>query len=284
MKRFSYLLALLCILAPAAVFADPVVGMAQPWQLNFLAPHSPVMTKLYDLHYYLLIVITCVSLLVLGLTAYIIVRFNRKANPVPSTTSHNTMIEIIWTVIPIMILVAIAVPSVRYHYFIERVPDAAMTLKVTGNQWYWSYQYPDQGGFSFDSYMLSDADAKAKGEPRLLGVDNRVVLPVNTNIRVQLTASDVIHAWAVPSFGVKRDAVPGRLNESWFSADAEGIYYGQCSELCGKGHGFMPIVVEVVAQEKFDAWVAEKQKAAGIVPAAAPAPAKKHATPPVVLE
>jgi cytochrome c oxidase subunit II len=279
MKRFSYFLALLSIAIPAASFAEPVVGMAHPWQLNFQAPHSPVMEKLYDLHSVLLVIITAVSLLVLALTLYIIVRFNRKANPVPSKTAHNTMIEIVWTVIPIIILVGIAIPSVRNHYFMERVPEAAMTLKVTGNQWYWSYQYPDQGGFGFDSYMLSDADAKAKGEPRLLGVDNRVVIPVNTNIRVQLTASDVIHAWAIPAFGVKRDAVPGRLNETWFSANKEGIFYGQCSELCGKGHGFMPIAVEVVSQEKFDAWVAEKQKAAGITPAA---PAEKTETKPAV--
>lgn len=270
MKRFSSLLALMCLGIPTAGLADPVVGMAHPWQLNFQMPHSPVMEKLFHLHSILLVIITAVSLLVLALTLYIIVRFNRKANPVPSTTAHNTMIEIIWTVIPIMILVGIAIPSVRGHYFMERVPEAAMTLKVTGNQWYWNYQYPDQGGFAFDSYMLSDEDAKVRGEPRLLGVDNRVVIPVNTNVRVQMTAADVIHAWAVPSFGVKRDAVPGRLNETWFKADAEGVYYGQCSELCGKGHGFMPIVVEVVSQEKFNAWVADKQKAAGIAPAGAP--------------
>ncbi len=272
MKWFLPIFALFCAAAPAAVYASDVVGMAQPWQLNFQPAHSPVMQRLWALHDYLLVVITLVSLLVLALTLYIMLRFNRKANPVPSTTTHNTKLEIIWTTIPILILVSIAIPSVRNHYFMAQVPEASMTIKVTGYQWYWGYQYPDHGGFSFDSYMLSDADAKAKGEPRLLGVDNRLVVPVDTNVRVQLTAADVIHSWAVPSFGVKRDAVPGRLNETWFRAEEEGVYYGQCSELCGKGHGFMPVVVNVVSQEKFNAWVAEKQKAAGIVPTVSPSP------------
>ncbi len=260
--------------AVSARAADaPVVGMAAPWQLNFQAPHSPVMEKLYHMHTALLWTITGVSVFVLALTIYIALKFNRKANPVASTTTHNTMLEIIWTTIPILILIAIAIPSVRAHYFMEEEPENGITLKVTGRQWYWSYEYPDHGNFGFDSYMLSDEEAEKAGKPRLLAVDNPVVVPVNTPVRVLLTGADVIHAWAIPAFGVKRDAVPGRLNETWFEATQEGVFYGQCSELCGVKHGFMPIAVEVVSQEKFDAWIADQQKAAGIAPAALKAPA-----------
>lgn len=250
-----------------------IVGMAHPWQLNFQAPQSPVMEKLYEGHMWLLYLITAVSLFVLAVMIYIVVKFNRKANPNPASFTHNVKLEVIWTVIPIVILVFIAVPSVRTHYFMETAPEEAnaMTLKVTGKQWYWTYQYPDHGGFEFDSYMLSDEEAAKAGEPRLLGVDNRVLVPVNTPVRVLLTGGDVIHAWAIPAFGVKRDAVPGRLNESWFTAKKEGVYYGQCSELCGKLHGFMPIAVEVVSQERFDAWIAAKQQEAGIEVTAEPA-------------
>lgn len=245
---------------------EPAVRIfnAEPWQLNFQPPQSPIAHKLDGLHDFLLIIIFAVSIFVLLLMIYIIVRFNRRANPTPATFTHNVKIEFIWTVIPIIILVVIAIPSVRTHYFMEENVDTEMTLKVVGRQWYWQYEYPDHGGFGFDSYMLSDEEALAAGEPRLLGVDNRVVVPVNTNIRVQMTGGDVIHAWAIPALGVKRDAVPGRLNEIWFEAESEGIYYGQCSELCGKLHGFMPIALEVVSQEKFADWVAGQQKEAGI--------------------
>lgn len=256
-------------LLPFAALAQesPEIHMPKPWQLNFQPPASPVMEQLEYTHNILLVIIFLVSLLVLAATLYIIVKFNRKANPVPSATTHNTMLEIIWTTIPIIILVGIAIPSVRTHYFMQKEPEKGFTIKVTGRQWYWSYEYPDHGGFGFDSYMLSDEDAKKAGKPRLLGVDNHVVVPVNTPVRVLLTGADVIHSWALPAFGVKRDAVPGRLNESWFEAKKEGLFYGQCSELCGKLHGFMPIEIEVVSQEKFDAWVAAQQKTAGIDPA-----------------
>lgn len=246
-----------------------VQGYALPWQLNFQPAASPVMETLDGLHDFLLIIITVVSIFVLLVMIYIALKFNRKANPNPATFTHNAKIEVIWTVVPIIILVVIAVPSVRAHYFMEEAPSAeegTMTIKVTGKQWYWTYEYPDHGGFEFDSYMLQDDEAKVAGEPRLLGVDNRVVVPVDTPVRALITAGDVIHAWAVPALGVKRDAVPGRLNESWFKATKEGIYYGQCSELCGKLHGFMPIAVEVVSQEKFDAWIARQKEAAGIAP------------------
>lgn len=265
MKKFFYSLLLTLAALPAA--AQEKLHMAEPWQLNLQHPNSPIMGKLTDLHDFLLIIIFAVSLFVLALMVYICLKFNRKANPVPSTTSHNTRLEIIWTTIPILILIAIAVPSVRTHYFIDVEPEAEMTVKVTGNQWYWHYDYPDHGNFGFDSYMLPDEEAKAKGAPRLLEVDNRMVVPVDTVVRVQLTAADVIHAWAVPALGVKRDAVPGRLNESWFKVEEEGVYYGQCSELCGKLHGFMPVAMEVVSKEAFNSWVAAKQKEAGIDPA-----------------
>lgn len=238
-------------------------GLARPWQLGFTNPASPVMEKLYDIHNFLLVIITLISLFVLALLVYICLRFNRKANPVPSKVTHNTKLEIVWTTIPILILVVIAIPSLRIHYFMEEIVEPEITLKVTGYQWYWHYEYPDFGGFGFDSVLVKDQELKP-GDHRLLAVDNRVVVPVDTNVRVQMTAADVIHAWAVPAFGIKRDAIPGRLNETWFKATKTGTFYGQCSELCGVGHGFMPIVIDVVDKEEFQAWTAQKRKEAGL--------------------
>lgn len=238
-------------------------GLAQPWQKNFSLPATPVMEQLYTMHNYLLWLITAISLFVLLVLMFICLRFNRRANPVPSKTTHNTKLEIIWTVVPIVILVAIAVPSLRLHYYMQKVVDPELTLKVTGYQWYWHYEYPDNGNFGYDSYLKKDKDL-GPDEHRLLAVDNHVVVPVDTTVRVLLTGADVIHAWAVPTFGVKRDAVPGRLNETWFKANKTGRYYGQCSELCGVGHGFMPIVIDVVSKDEFNAWVKDKQKQAGI--------------------
>ena len=250
------LFALMAVISPALAHAD---GIAKDWQLGFQEPVTPVMKELAWLHDgFLMYIITAITVFVLLAMIYIAVKFNAKANPVPSKTTHNVRLEVIWTVIPILILVAIAIPSIRVHYLIDREPEAEMTLKVTGYQWYWGYEYPDQGGINFESRIIEDKDLK-EGDIRLLSVDNHVVVPVNTKIRVQLTGADVIHAWAVPAFGVKRDAVPGRLNESWFEATKEGRYYGQCSELCGIKHGFMPIVVDVVSKEKFEEWVKEKQ-------------------------
>ncbi len=246
-------------LAPIAALAEPQ-GMAHPWQLNFQNPATPVMEKLYALHDMLLIIITVITIVVLALMTFICVRFRRSQNPVPSTNSHNTRLEIIWTVLPIFILVVIAIPSLKVHNYMDIEPDAEMTLKVTGRQWYWSYEYPDQGGIAFDSYIKKDAELKP-GEPRLLTVDNPVMIPVDTVVRVQMTGADVIHSWAVPSFGVKRDAMPGRLNESWFKAEREGVFYGQCSELCGTGHGFMPIEIHVVSKQAFADWVNSKKTA-----------------------
>ncbi|WP_448189086.1 cytochrome c oxidase subunit II [Azospirillum sp. sgz301742] len=244
-------------LAHGALAAAP-----QPWEMGLQPAASPVKHALDDFHNLLLVIITAITLLVLALLVTVAVRFNAKRNPTPSSASHNTLLEVAWTVIPVIILVVIAVPSFRVLYMMEVTPQAEMTIKVTGRQWYWDYEYPDQGGFAFSSYMIQDADLK-EGQKRLLEVDNRVVVPVNTVVRVQVTAGDVIHSWAMPAFGVKKDAVPGRLNETWFKADKEGVYYGQCSEICGANHGFMPIAVEAVSKEKFAEWVAKAKLAYG---------------------
>jgi cytochrome c oxidase subunit 2 len=253
-----FLLATAALLMPAIAHAEEKLGVAKPWQLGFQDPASPVMVDLVWLHdSFLMYIITAISIFVLALMVYIALKFNRKANPVASKTTHNVKIEIIWTVVPILILVAIAIPSMRIHNKMEQSITDGLTLKVTGYQWYWGYEYPDQK-VSFESRIVEDADLK-EGDIRLLSVDNPVYVPVNTKIRVQTTAADVIHAWAMPAMGVKRDAVPGRLNETWFEATKEGIYYGQCSELCGVKHGFMPIELHVVSKEKFAEWIKAKQ-------------------------
>ena len=220
-------------------------------------------------------------LFVTGLLVYVMVRFRESRNPVPSKTAHNTTIEVLWTVLPVLILVGIAIPSFRLLYLQDRVENPEMTIKAIGRQWYWSYEYPDNGNFTFDAYMVKDADLKP-GQMRLLEVDNAVVVPVDTNVRLYTTASDVLHAWTIPAFGIKVDAVTGRLNESWFRVTKPGTYYGQCSELCGVGHAFMPITVKAVSKEEFTQWVAEAQgkfsKADGTPPApldAAPAAVEK---------
>jgi cytochrome c oxidase subunit II len=244
-------LSLLAAPALAEETAEKAIGMAKPWQLNFQEPATPVMERLISTHDFLLWVITAICVFVLLGMAYICIRFRRKANPIASKTTHNTMVEVVWTTIPILILITIAIPSLRLHYFMQKVDEPEMTLKAVGHQWYWHYEYPDHGGFGFDSYMLE--------------VDNRVVVPVDTTVRLQLTGADVIHAWAMPAFGVKKDAMPGRLNETWFKAEKIGTFYGQCSELCGVGHGFMPIAVDVVSKEDFAKWVAKKREENGIV-------------------
>jgi cytochrome c oxidase subunit 2 len=193
------------------------------------------------------------------LLVVVMVRFNARTNPIPSRTTHNTLIEIAWTLIPIVILMFIAVPSFKLLFFQLNVPPADLTVKATGKQWYWSYSYPDNGQFEFDSLMLKEGERK-EGQPRLLAVDNEMVVPVNKTVRVITTGSDVIHSFAVPSFGIKIDAVPGRINETWFTATREGVYYGQCSELCGKDHAFMPIAVRAVSEQAFSAWVEEAKK------------------------
>lgn len=238
--------------------ASAVVGAATPWQVYYQEAQSPVMKAVKPVHNGVLVVITLITLFVLALMVYICLRFRKKANPKPQTFTHNKTIEVIWTVIPILILVGIAIPSLRLHYnyynneTIIQNPD--LTIKVVGHQWYWNYEYPEQK-IAFDSNITADKDLP-EGAPRLLEVDNPLVVPVGKTVLVQLTAADVMHAFALPAFGIKKGAIPGRLNETWFKADKEGIYYGQCSILCGKLHGFMPIKIVVVSQEKFDQWVA----------------------------
>ncbi|HEV7367491.1 cytochrome c oxidase subunit II [Arenibaculum sp.] len=238
---------------------DPL-GAPTPWQVGLQGAASPVKEALVDFHNLLFYIITAICVLVLALLVYVVLRFNDKKNPTPSSTSHNTLIEIAWTALPVLILLVIAIPSFRVLYFMDRTEEAEMTLKVTGRQWYWDYEYTDQEGVAFSSYMIPEEDL-GPGQRRLLEVDERVVLPVGTNIRVLVTAGDVIHSWAVPAFGIKTDAVPGRVNETWVRIEQEGVYYGQCSEICGTGHAFMPIAVEAVSKERFAQWVAEKQTA-----------------------
>jgi cytochrome c oxidase subunit 2 len=234
-------------------------GQPEPWQMTLQAGATPVMDDIIWFHDFLLWLIAAIALFVLVLLAIVVVKFNSKANPVPSRTTHNTTIEVIWTVVPVLILVAIAVPSFRLLFLQLNVPKADVTIKATGKQWFWTYTYPDEK-FEFDSLMVQEKDLKP-GQPRLLAVDNEVVVPVNKVVRVQTTGADVIHSFAVPSFGIKIDAIPGRLNETWFKAERVGVYYGQCSELCGRDHAFMPIAVHVVSDQDYAAWVAQaKQK------------------------
>lgn len=250
----------MAIAAVAVSAGMAYAGQAKPWQMYFQDPATPVAERMVWFHDLLLVIITLITLLVMGLMLYVIVRFRRSRHPVPSRTTHNTFVEVIWTLLPVLILVLIAIPSFKLLYFQDRVADADMTIKATGSQWYWSYEYMDHDGLMFDAIMLTDEEAAAEGEPRLLATDTRVVVPVGKSVRLLVTASDVLHAWAMPAFGIKIDAVPGRLNETWFRADREGVYYGQCSELCGIRHAFMPIVVEVVSEESYAAWLEEAKE------------------------
>ena len=231
----------------------------KPWQMYYQEPATPVMEYLYDFHATLLWIEGCIVFLVAILLIFAIVRFRASRNKTPSKTAHNTLLEIIWTAIPVLVLVFIAFPSFKLLYMMDVTPKSDLTIKAIGNQWYWTYEYPDQD-IRFDSNILAENQLKP-GQFRLLEVDNRVMVPTNTNVRVITTSTDVLHSWAVPAFGVKRDSVPGRLNETWFNVKKEGVYYGQCSELCGVKHGFMPIVIEAVSPEKFKQWVASKKSA-----------------------
>jgi cytochrome c oxidase subunit 2 len=236
-------------------------------QVNLMPAATDHMQSIHDFHNLMLVIITGITVFVLGLLIWVMVRYNAKTNPKPATWSHNTLIEVVWTLVPVVILAFIGLQSLRLLYDGDVVPDNPdVTVKATGHQWNWSYAYPDLGVEIELSEMASDEEAQAAGEPRLLAVKEggRVVVPVNKIIRVQVTAADVMHSWAVPALGVKTDAVPGRLNETWFKANREGVFYGQCSELCGARHAFMPIAVEVVSQEKFDEWVAMKKSTASL--------------------
>ncbi len=247
--------------------AQKIVGQPHEWQLNFPPPYTPVMERVESLHDLLLVIITVISLFVLALLIYAMWRFHVARNPTPTTVTHNTILEVAWTIIPILILVVVAIPSFRLLYYSDKAIDAALTVKVTGHQWYWAYSYPDQGDFTVESRMLSEADrVKQKPtQPRLLAVDEEMVIPANTVVRVIGTAEGgSMHGWTVPGFGIKKTVIPGRLNEGWISVKEEGLYYGQCSQICGMNHSFMPIAVRVVSKADFDKWVADKKKAAGI--------------------
>ena len=267
MRKYLAATAVVFGLTAAVLMGMAVVGGAgaqqpEPWQMGLQAPASPVMEKLYSFHTGLLWIITLITLFVLGLLIYVMLRFNEKSNPTPTKTTHNTTIEVLWTVVPIILLLGVAVPSMRYLYFADRAVDAEMTFKAIGNQWFWSYEYPDHGDIAFDSYMIPK-DELQEGQPRLLAVDNQVVLPVDTTIRILLTASDVLHNFAIPALGLKLDTVPGRINETWTKILYEGTYYGQCSELCGINHAYMPIAIKAVSKENFRKW-AEAAQADGV--------------------
>jgi cytochrome c oxidase subunit 2 len=259
--------------APAVAAVLPTPGIGQPdggWNLQ--EAMTPIAVEARHMATTILDpLMLAVCVVVFALLIYVLFRFRAGRNPVASRTSHNTLVEVIWTVAPVLILVWIAVPSFRLLANQYSPPKAGLTIKATGHQWYWEYEYPDQGGFSFDSVILSDADAAKHGDPAKLGVDNRVVVPAGVTVRVLTTGADVIHAWAMPAFWVQMDAVPGRINETWFKVDRPGVYYGQCFQLCGTKHAFMPIAVEVVSPARFAQWVAAKQKENGITPKAMPA-------------
>jgi len=240
--------------APDAEAAEP-----KPWQFGFQPPATEVMDRLSAFHDVLQIIITLIAVFVLSLLVYVMWRFNQQRNPAPSRTSHNTVIEMLWTVVPVLILISIAIPSFKLMYFMDRVPNPEMTIKVTGHQWYWSYEYPDQGGLAFDSNIIPEDQLKA-GQKRLLDVDNPLVVPADTIIRVQVTGTDVIHSWFVPSFGVQEYAIVGRLNESWMKIDHPGTYYGQCNQICGVNHAFMPIKVEAMPKDAFQRWLVDAKK------------------------
>jgi cytochrome c oxidase subunit II len=239
-------------LAYGTAFAE--LGQPAPWEFKLQGSATEVMDYITWFHNWLFVLITIITLFVLALLVIVVIKFNAKANPVPSRTTHNTLIEVAWTLIPVLILVTVAIPSFRLLFLELDIPKADLTIKATGKQWYWSYAYPDNGKFEFDSLMAQEK------QPRLLGVDNEMVVPVNKVVRVQTTGADVIHSFAVPAFGIKIDAIPGRLNETWFKATKTGMFYGQCSELCGKDHAFMPIAVRVVSDQEFSAWVEDAKK------------------------
>ena len=251
-RLLGFAVAGVALAAGGAAFAE--LGQPAPWEYKLQESASPVMDNIIWFHNFLLWLITIITLFVLGLLIAVVVKFNARSNPIPSRTTHNTLIEVAWTLFPVLILVAIAVPSFRLLFQELDIPKADLTIKATGKQWYWSYGYPDNGKFEFDSLLAQDK------KPRLLGVDNEMVVPVDKVVRIQTTGADVIHSFALPAFGIKIDSIPGRLNETWFKATKLGMFYGQCSELCGKDHSFMPIVVRVVNDQEFATWVEGAKK------------------------
>jgi cytochrome c oxidase subunit II len=260
-KRVARALVLMGIFALVAGTLAAVASAAepQPWQMGMQPPATPVKDRLNAFHNELLVIIFLISAFVMGLLLYVIVRFNHQRNPIPTRTSHNTVIEMLWTIVPVLILVTIAIPSFKLMYFMDRVPNPDMTIKVTGHQWYWSYEYPDQKGLAFDSNIIQQAALKP-GQKRLLDVDNPLVVPVDANIQVLITSTDVIHSWFIPSFGVQEYAMIGRINHSWFNVERPGVYYGECNQICGVNHAFMPIKIVALPKDAFQRWLGEAQK------------------------
>ena len=253
MKKFLY------IFLTYFIGSNAFANQPKDWQLGFQEAASSTMRDIVNFHDKILLpIIIAISVFVLFLMVYACIRFRASRNPNPSKTTHNVAVEVLWTLIPCLILIVMAVPSFKILYKQDTIPKADVTVKAIGYQWYWGYEYPDEN-IIFDSYMIETKDLK-ENQPRLLAVDNEVVVPVNKVVKVLITANDVLHAWALPSFGVKRDAVPGRINETWFKAEKVGTYYGQCSELCGIKHAFMPIEVHVVSEEKYASWLVDAKK------------------------
>ena len=248
------------ILTALMGWTDAAVAAPYNWQLGMQPAATPVMEKIQDFNNLMLYIITAVCLFVLLLLVWVVLRYNHRAHPVPSKTHHNTLLEVVWTGVPVIILVLVAIPSFRLLYFEAEIPKPDLVIKAIGKQWFWTYEYTSEGRFQFDSYMLKDAAAAKAGEPRLLGVDNPVYVPVNKVVEVDTAGADVIHSWAVPAFGVKMDAVPGHLNRTWFKATQIGTYYGECSQLCGTNHAFMPIEVKVVSDADYAAWLKKAKK------------------------
>lgn len=243
-----------------AAWSLPAAALPWDYEIGFQPAASPVMEQIEDFHRLLLYIVVAVCLLVLALLVWIIIRYRAGANPTPSKVHHNTLLEVAWTLVPVIILVFIAVPSFRLLYYEAAIPKPDVQIEAIGKQWFWTYQYQGSGGFTFDSLGLSDADDAKAGKPRLLGVDNPVYVPVNKVVEVITTGADVIHSWAMPQMGVKMDAIPGRLNHTWFKATRTGVYYGQCSELCGARHAFMPIELHVVSDAEYANWFASAKK------------------------
>lgn len=254
------------IFSLSAAWAQGAVGAPHPWEMGMQKSFSPVKDKVMELHNLVLVIITLITLFVSVLLVYVMVRFNARKNPVASQTSHHTLLEVAWTIIPVLILVIIAIPSFRLIYYEDRTANPDLTVQVTAHQWYWEYSYPGKGNIDFDSRYIADEDLKP-GQLRLLAVDNQMVIPVGKRIRILTTSTDVIHSFFVPSLGVQRYAIPGRTIETWLEADKEGVFYGECNQICGQNHSRMPIAIHAVSQAEFDKWVAEHtKKQASIAP------------------
>jgi cytochrome c oxidase subunit 2 len=262
---------MLLVAAPSGAALAQAVGEPHPWEIGMQPAYGPIKAQQIQLHNLVLVIITLITLFVAGLLIWVMWRYNSKRNPVPSRNAHNTVLEIAWTVIPVLILVVMAIPSFRLVYYEDRTYDADLTVKVTGHQWYWEYTYPDKGNIDFSSYIIPDNQFKP-GQPRLLTVDNELVVPVGKNIRILTTSGDVIHSWFIPSLGVQRYAIPGRTIETWLRADVPGTFYGECNQICGTNHSRMPIVVRAVPEKEFEAWLVHaKSKYAEAAPDAQPA-------------